>query len=258
MDLVLSQLDDILLNDIYKYTTLTDPNNIIRQCISVFLFTWLSIYMIYMISGTILYHYTFDKKHIKDPRYLPNQMWQEIWVSTYSLFFVTLWTTPIIVAEVNGYSKLHLNEIKSISDLIDTLGYFVLYFMLSDLSLYILHRISHQRLIYPYLHKVHHKFLISTPFAGPAFHPIDAWGQALPYQFWVFILPINKILFLIYLSSMGLWAVILHDQFHYLDKQMIINGTLHHTIHHRRPNNNYGQHLCIWDRMFGTHTMKLK
>jgi len=48
-----------------------------------------------------------------------------------------------------------------------------LFLWFTDLSIYIVHRVLHWPSVYKHLHKPHHKWVIPTPFASHAFHPID-------------------------------------------------------------------------------------
>lgn len=41
---------------------------------------------------------------------------------------------------------------------------------------------QHHKLIYKYIHKPHHKWIVPTPYAALAFHPLDGYAQSLPYQ----------------------------------------------------------------------------
>jgi lathosterol oxidase len=38
----------------------------------------------------------------------------------------------------------------------------------------------------------HHTWLVPTPFASHAFHPVDGFMQGLPYSLFIFIMPLNK------------------------------------------------------------------
>lgn len=41
---------------------------------------------------------------------------------------------------------------------------------------------QHHKLIYKHVHKPHHKWIVPTPYAALAFHPVDGYAQSLPYQ----------------------------------------------------------------------------
>lgn len=41
---------------------------------------------------------------------------------------------------------------------------------------------EHHPSIYKFVHKPHHKWIVPTPYAALAFHPVDGYAQSLPYQ----------------------------------------------------------------------------
>lgn len=122
----------------------------------------------------------------------------------------------------------------------------------SDTLIYFIHLGLHHRLVYKHLHKPHHSFIDTTPFAAFAFHPIDGFLQGVPYQLYVFCLPIHATLHLVTLTAVGVWTINIHDRVTYHIPG--INGAGHHRVHHKTFKNNYGQYTVFWDKVFGTFT----
>ncbi|GJD08052.1 Lathosterol oxidase [Galdieria sulphuraria] len=122
----------------------------------------------------------------------------EIWMSTWSLFVMSAFTTPMEVLVQLGYSKVYHR--------VEDYGWFYLiispflFVFFSDTLIYFIHLGLHHRLVYKHLHKPHHSFIDTTPFAAFAFHPIDGFLQGVPYQLYVFCLPIHASLHLSYSS----------------------------------------------------------
>jgi len=118
--------------------------------------------------------------------------------------------------------------------------------------IYWIHRFLHHPTLYGPIHKLHHKWVVTTPFASHAFHPLDGFLQSTPYHIYVFLFPMNKYLYLFLFAAVNFWTISIHDGAGAYNG-VIINGADHHTIHHRLFNYNYGQYFTFWDRICGTH-----
>jgi len=190
---------------------------------------------------------------MRHPRFLKNQVKLEIQTSVRAFPGMMILTLPWFQAEVMGYTKLY--------DGLDTYGYFylvfsvVLYLLFTDYCIYWLHRWLHLPLIYKYIHKPHHKWLIPTPFASHAFHPVDGYIQSLPYHLFIFIFPIHRVLYVALFVIVNFWTIFIHDSDmitgHIFEKA--INGPAHHTLHHLYFNVNYGQYFTWADRANGSY-----
>ena len=110
------------------------------------------------------------------------------------LCFAGLLTAPIFVAEVRGHSQLYTD----VGSGWQNWGYLLfsasLFMVFNDTLIYWIHRALHTKLLYKHIHKTHHKWLVPTPFASHAFHPVDGWLQSLPYHLFVFLIPFHKVL----------------------------------------------------------------
>ena len=191
---------------------------------------------------------------MQHPKFLKNQVRLEIrWTAT-SVPLVGLPTGAIFLLEVRGYSKLY--------DGVDggTYGWLFILFsaftflMFTDGLIYWIHRGLHNKLVYKYIHKQHHKLLVPTPFASYAFHPIDSLVQSIPYHLYPFLFPLNKLLFLAFFVFVNVWTVSIHDGDYRVPELLkpFINGSAHHTDHHLFYNYNYGQFFTLWDRIGGS------
>jgi hypothetical protein len=69
----------------------------------------------------------------------------------------------------------------------------------------------HHPLVYRWLHKPHHKWVVPTPFASYAFHPLDGWSQSLPYHIFPFLFPLQKIAYLGLFIFVTLWTVLIRE-----------------------------------------------
>ncbi|KAI8459565.1 C-5 sterol desaturase [Phakopsora pachyrhizi] len=132
---------------------------------------------------------------------------------------------------------------------------FLLFFAFTDFSIYLVHRWEHHPSVYKHIHKAHHRWVIPTPFASYAFHPVDGYLQSVPYHIFVFIIPFHKTLFMICFSLITIWTILIHDSELTVGSRFeeLINSPTHHTLHHLHFNCNYGQYLTWTDRFFNTY-----
>lgn len=227
----------------------------------------------YLVGSFILYHTIFDKRMLKHPRYLPNQISQEIQQGLTAIPVISLLTAPFFLLETRGYSKLY--DFSSESPFWGySLLQYPLFILFTDSCIYWIHRGLHYPFVYRWLHKPHHKWVVPTPYASYAFHPLDGWAQSLPYHVFPLIFPLQKCAYLGLFMFVTLWTVLIRkfcrlcsfmkspllkkkishsDDAEYLSTSEIINGAACHTMHHLYFNYNYGQYITIWDRLGGTY-----
>lgn len=144
----------------------------------------------------------------------------------------------------------------------------ILYFIFSviaaifihDTFFYWSHRFMHHKLIFKYVHKVHHNSTNPSPWAAFSFHPSESVIEALIVPFLVFTMPIHPLAILTFLLYMTFMNVLGHLGFemypqgftkHWFGKWH--NTATHHNMHHRFFNCNYGLYFNYWDRIMGTN-----
>ncbi|KAL3476349.1 hypothetical protein BJX99DRAFT_141927 [Aspergillus californicus] len=226
-------------------------DHIARQAFSLFLVAWIFGLAMYLIGSIIVYHTMFDKRLLRHPLYLPNQIRLEIQQGVSAIPVIAVLTTPFFLAEVRGWSKLY-----DFTSEAPFRGYTVLqcifFVCFTDCGIYWIHRWEHYPPIYRWLHKPHHKWVVPTPFASYAFHPVDGWAQSLPYHIFPFLFPLQKVAYLGLFVFVTVWTVLIHDA-EYLSESVVVNGAACHTMHHLYFNYNYGQFMTLWDRIGGTY-----
>ncbi|KAI8867242.1 hypothetical protein GQ42DRAFT_167857 [Ramicandelaber brevisporus] len=273
MDVVVTYLDNLFMDQVYlaaaPYTTAalrgaaTSPDSlglprdhILRQSITVFLILCIGAHIFYFITATLSYYFVYDHEQMKHPKFLKNQVRMEIASAVQAFPLMSLLTVPWMVGEIRGhsrvYSELYRSEETKLYDFA-FIAFSILWFLVfTDFGIYWIHRIEHHRLFYARIHKPHHKWIIPTPFASHAFHPLDGYAQSIPYHLFVYLFPMNKFVYLGLFAVVNVWTVMIHDG-EYLASHPAINGAAHHTIHHLQFNYNYGQYFTVWDRVFGSH-----
>lgn len=125
----------------------------------------------YFIFATLSYHLIFDKRILNHPKFLKNQIWQEIKLTNKSIPIMATLIAPIFLLEVRGYAKLYDTTDDGPGWWYNILQ-FPLFLLFTDFCIYWIHRYLHHPLVYKHLHKPHHKWIMPTPFASHAFHPI--------------------------------------------------------------------------------------
>lgn len=205
----------------------------------------------YFVAATASYVWIFDKETFKHPKYIKGQIALEIRETVAALPWIAVLTVPFFLAEVRGYSKMYDATADGPGRWYDILQ-FPLFIAFTDGLIYWIHRGLHHPKIYKHLHKRHHKWVVPTPFASHAFHPVDGWSQSLPYHFFPFIFPLQKFAYIGLFMFINIWTVMIHDG-EYATNSPIINGAACHTMHHLYFSWNYGQFTTVWDRLGGTY-----
>lgn len=192
----------------------------------------------------------------------------EIRQTLWSLPFMAIFTTPFFVAEVRGYSNMYDTTVEG-PGLWYNILQFPLFICFTDFFIYWIHRGLHHPLVYKHLHKPHHKWIMPTPYASHAFHPIDGFSQSVPYHVFPFLFPLQKFAYVILFVFINIWTVLIHDG-EYVSNSPVINGAACHTMHHLYFNYksvhlvifaimpltlicSYGQFTTLWDRLGGSY-----
>ncbi|KAF0978985.1 hypothetical protein FDP41_002055 [Naegleria fowleri] len=235
--------------------------------ISQFLVLWISISVVatvgyflltslsYLIFFGIFRDY-FHPPH--EPQPFKGQEWLEAKMSLFAIPWLSFLTVPFFIGELKGYSKLYWEAEN------DPWWYYAViitgFILFTDTCIYWIHRWEHTfPLIYKYIHKSHHKWLVVTPFAAFAFNPLDGWAQALPYHIFAYLFPMQTKLYIFLFIVVQCWSINIHDGVDFVGSRLgttsskYINGALHHYIHHTRYDYNYGQYFTFWDRVMGSH-----
>lgn len=207
--------------------------------------------VVYYIFASLSYCFVFDKKTMEHPKFLKNQVYLEIKQANQALPVMALLTFPCLVAEVRGYSKLYDTSAEGPGLWYDFFQ-FPLFLVFTDCFIYLIHRGLHHPLVYRHLHKPHHKWIMPTPYASHAFHPIDGFAQSVPYHVFPFIFPLQKLAYVGLFVFINFWTIMIHDGEYYANNP-VINGAACHSVHHFAFNYNYGQYTTFWDRIGGSY-----
>ncbi|KAI9333939.1 hypothetical protein DFJ73DRAFT_853512 [Zopfochytrium polystomum] len=254
MDWLIGVADEYVLDS--AYASLPHPvgewfaprDNQIRQIVSLWLILTLGGTALYFIGAGTNYYFFFDQETKKNPKYLKNQIAREIYLSLESLPWTAVVTVPWFFFELRGYSKLYDTVTTWWEIPVQLLGFLAF----TDCFVYWIHRGFHHPAVYPWLHKPHHVWKVTTPFAAIAFHYLDGYGQSIPYHVYVYLFPMWKPLYLALFVFVQLWTISIHDGV-YLSNDGVLLSAAHHNVHHLEFNYNYGQYTTLWDRIGGSY-----
>lgn len=127
-----------------------------------------------------------------------------------------------------------------------------------DLSFHFLHRLLHWRVIYPYIHKVHHTYVTTISIAAEYSHPIDyLFGAVIPGVLGGLILG-NRM----HYCTVLLWTVVrvcetldghCGYEFSWSPYRLIPFSTsaAYHDFHHSHNVGNFSSFFSFWDTLFG-------
>lgn len=164
--------------------------------------------VIYFVCASLSYLLVFDHATFTHPKYLKNQISLEIRQTMISIPWMAVFTAPIFLGEVRGYAKLYDNPSDQPFPFYNFLQ-FPLFIIFTDFFIYWIHRGLHHPKIYKTLHKPHHKWIIPTPFASHAFHPLDGFAQSVPYHVYPYIFPLQKFAYIALFIFINIWTVLI-------------------------------------------------
>jgi lathosterol oxidase len=253
MDLILAPWDKHIFTP-YLYPSSWTESHTVRQFISLNIVCNVSVTTLYLMISTISYFLVFDKRLLKHPQILENQVYKEIIRTLKSVPIMMFPTSLLFLYEVKGYSKLYDGFGDSYYDWFRIACSIVTYLFFVDFLMYWFHRGLHHRLVYATVHKPHHAWKVPTPFASQSYHPIEGFLQNVPYHIYVFFFPMQKQVYIAVYVMLIIWTVSIHDGVCRSPSSLkwILSGATHHTNHHFYSTCNYGQFLTLWDRIGGS------
>ncbi|KIX10485.1 uncharacterized protein Z518_01568 [Rhinocladiella mackenziei CBS 650.93] len=235
----------------WTYSSSWPRDNIYRQAISLFAIVWFFGLILYFVCSSLSYFFVFDKNNFDHPKYLKNQVRMEIIQASKAMPGMAVLTAACMLGEVRGYAKLYDTLSEAPFPLYNLLQ-FPFFILFTDFLIYWIHRGLHHPLVYKKLHKPHHKWIMPTPYASHAFHPLDGFAQSIPYHLFPFLFPLQKFAYIALFVFINVWTIFIHDG-EYYSNSPVINGAACHTMHHLYFNYNYGQFTTLWDRLGGSY-----
>ncbi|XP_031499183.1 delta(7)-sterol-C5(6)-desaturase-like [Nymphaea colorata] len=132
--------------------------------------------------------------------------------------------------------------------------YMVIYLLCTEFLSYWVHRLLHDiKPLFKYFHASHHMFNKQTnisPFAGFAFHPVDAVLETSPQVVAILLVPMHYTTYQVLFFLDALWSINIHDCIH--GRVWPILGAGYHMLHYTTNRHNYGRYTLLLDWFFGT------
>jgi Delta7-sterol 5-desaturase len=214
----------------WAYESSLSRDNGWRQLMTLFAITLVFGNILYFVCSGLSYWLVFDKSTFKHPKFLKDQVKLEIKQAMSGMVGMAALTAPCFWLDVRGYAKLYDHPDEAPFWLYNFLQ-FPFFLLFTDMLIYFIHRGLHHPSIYKTLHKAHHKWIMPTPFASHAFHPVDGFLQSVPYHLFPFLFPLQKFAYVTLFVFVNIWTIFIHDG-EYMANSPILNGAACHTMHH--------------------------
>ncbi len=128
-----------------------------------------------------------------------------------------------------------------------------------DFAMYALHRLAHHPLLYPLLHRMHHRFDRPRPLTLFALNPAEAVAFG---GLWLAVVAVYDATWAgmsVYLALNVLFGLVGHLGVEPLPARWVglpvlglLTTSTFHAGHHDGEHTNFGFYTLIWDRLFGT------
>ena len=218
---------------------------------------------IFIAGGAYLFYYCLFKKKYERNKIQINEtitnseLKRELLASFQTIVVSTLFVIIFLYTPLDNYAKVYLN----INDY--PLWYIpvsvIIYLILQDTYFYWMHRLIHHPKLFRYVHLVHHKSNVISPFTGYTFHIFETLFETLILIVLLFIIPIHLIGILLYITIGFINVVYIHLGYEIAPKwfrhsflfKVFISST-HHNLHHTKFKYNHGLYFRFWDRLMKT------
>jgi len=127
--------------------------------------------------------------------------------------------------------------------------------LVHDSYYYWAHRFMHHPRVFRRVHKLHHGFHNTTPFASYAFHPLEAIIEVawiLPLALLMPIHPAALACYVVFLTVLNVISHLGYETYPSWVARWFITST-HHNLHHTRGRGHFMLYFNIWDRLMGTN-----
>jgi Delta7-sterol 5-desaturase len=176
--------------------------------------------------------------------------------------------STVVIFSLTGFGIFTANRIGYIKVYGNIAEYGWAYFFVSliimiifhDFYFYWTHRLMHHRRLFKYIHKVHHESTNPSPWAAYSFHPFEAIIQVMVLPIILIFLPLHGLTIFLFTSYMIIQNVRGHLGYEMLPKAFIRSKlfnwnltTVHHNMHHKYFNSNYGLYFTWWDKWMNSN-----
>lgn len=141
----------------------------------------------------------------------------------------------------------------------------LIFFMaVEDFLFYNVHRLLHWRMIYPYIHKMHHTHKVTVSIGAEYAHPVEHIVNAMCVMAGPKLLGYNC-----HTVTVFAWYIVrfietmdAHSGYEFSwspFRLLPLSGSAdYHDFHHEVNVGNYASFFCVWDTVFGTNKVYLE
>jgi len=224
-----------------------------------FIFCNMVMWIIYKLESPFFERY---KVHDKEWPWKRNaEEWRKTLKETIMYLFVNqVLIMPLLVLPnyINNEALFRV-DFESLPGLFEVIMQTVFFMIVEDTSFYWIHRFMHMDFIYPYIHKIHHKYVNTVSIASEFCHPVEfVCVNLLTTSLGAFILGKKTHLFT-YMMWMVLRIAETTDghcgyEFSWSPFRLLpmSGGSEFHNYHHLAFKGNYATFFTYWDRICNT------
>lgn len=178
----------------------------------------------------------------------------EVWLAASCMLLNAVVTVAGVLLWQAGIIRVRF-EVTVIQVLLDT---FILFFAM-DLAMYVFHRVAHFPLLFPLIHRTHHRFENPRPLTLFVLNPFETLGFGVLWLLLLVIYPAAWQSIIIYLTLNIVFGLVGHlgvepmpNRWIRLPMSRYVSTSTFHAEHHFDKDHNYGFYTLIWDRLFRT------
>ena len=211
------------------------------------------------VAGYYYYRYYVRRRHepetwkCQPDRFLSPKMHRTaVLVSTGNLALVGSITGVLVYGMVTGVFETPLYTDVAEYGWPYTIAMTVVLFVMVDFLNFCAHRLLHTKALYRRIHRFHHRFVATSPYVTTAMHPVEMLAQQVAS-----FLPLLLIPFHVGSAIAVLLYILVYDIAHHSGVRLTSvlpwqPPSQYHDDHHALFHVNFGQHILLWDRLFGT------
>ena len=127
-----------------------------------------------------------------------------------------------------------------------------LVWLVTDLMAYYIHRMFHIKWLFRRFHRIHHRYVATTPWTATAMHPVEMLSLQLTALATIFFIPLHPAVISSVLVYNLVFNIIDHSGVKLESSLPWQGSSRYHDDHHAHFHCNFGQHMTLWDRLHGT------
>ena len=181
----------------------------------------------------------------------PGHQRQAIVLSSGNLIVGGVITGTLVHAMMRGLSTPIYFEVAA-HGWVYTLASTVVLFVVIDGLAYYAHRALHVRPMFRHFHRIHHRYVATTPWVVTAMHPVEFLIFQTVTFIPLFVIPAHYLSVIAVFVYVFVFNIIDHSGVRLRSRIPWQGPSTFHDDHHAHFHCNFGQHLMLWDRLHGT------